>query len=105
LKKLEKNRARRRERYANDPEYRERRKAYQRAYRARRYENDPEYRERKIRQNRESHLRNREERNARQRARYAANPEYREKRKAIVVAWRAAQRNGGGSPGNGCGEC
>jgi hypothetical protein len=90
-----KNRARRRERYATDPEYREKRKAYEQARRAERYANDPEYRERKLEQNRASHTRNREARNARQRERYAANPEWAQKRRAFVAAWRAAKKGAG----------
>jgi len=66
-------RAKRRSRYANDPEYREKKKAAARA----RYANDSEYREKQ---------------KAAARARYANDPEYREKKNARKRAYYARKR-------------
>src|SRR5262249_38653801 len=60
-------RRRERERYANDPEYRERKRQQQRERMRKRYATDPEYRELLLERQRK-----------RQRKRYANDPEYRE---------------------------
>ena len=83
----EKSRERMRDRWANDPEYRERRRdpevRKRRLERDRdRWANDPEYRERKLEQNRERR-RDPEVRKRREewrRERYATDPEYRERK-------------------------
>src|SRR5712675_1230886 len=63
---IEEYRKRMRERYATDPEYRERRRGPLRERRRERYAVDPEYREQVL---------------ERQRERYASNPEFRERKR------------------------
>lgn len=88
--------AKRRERYHNDPEYRERQKAWKnlhgderRAAARHRYHNDPEYRERKKASAREAmkkHYYESEE----YRNRYRNNPRFKEALKRAVKRWQAA---------------
>ena len=75
---IEEYRKRMRERYATDPEYRERRRGPLRERRRERYAIDPEYREQVL---------------ERQRERYATDPEYRErKRQQVLERKRERQR-------------
>src|SRR6267154_1169561 len=67
---IEEYRKRTRERYATDPEYRERRRGPLRERRRERYAIDPEYRERQ-----------REQQRKRYQARYASDPEFRERKR------------------------
>jgi hypothetical protein len=69
-----------RERYANDPEYQERKRERNREYNRVRYANDPEYQERKRERNRERRANDPEYRE-RERERYANDPEYRERKR------------------------
>lgn len=84
---IDKNKQRR-ERWANNPEYREKKNAQQREQ----YANDPEYREKTNSRNRERYNNNREKINAHRKKRHANNPEYQEKKKAADKKYREDPR-------------
>jgi hypothetical protein len=77
-----------RERYTNDPEYRERQRKRQRERHRMRYATDPEYRERK------------RERQRRYRMRYASDPERRSDARSASDGSSRKMSNGGGKPGH-----
>ena len=95
-RKNARDRERRRERSATDPEYRKRRNAQNRE----RYANDPEYRERLSERHRERYAtdpeyreRKKARQRERQRERYANDPEYRERTNARCRKRQGAKAN------------
>jgi len=93
---------RKRERYANDPEYREKVKETNREWRREKHANDPEYREERKRKKRESkrermandpEFRERKQQNARKNyKKRMKDPEYREKRRLQTREYRERKR-------------